>query len=309
MKLNNRFIFGILSLVLAAVIAFVALPTIARQTNGKTEIVRITQPVLKGEKITSDNAEVVEVGGYNLPSNVAHSMEDVEGLYVTADLAAGDYILTSKVSTVPVSSDVALNDIPSGKVAISLTVKTLASGLSDKLQPGDIIRIYHFLETAEEVPELRFVKVLSVTDSDGINVDNTKEPTEDEEPQQSATITVLASPEQARIITEMENDGVAHVALISRNNDQLAEELLAEQDKTLQEIYFPETLVEENAESQDGGETAEGAADGESTGESGHRGYGRRYGNNSCGQHPGRRRIKMGGEQIHRPFPHCWLER
>lgn len=269
MKLNNRFIFGILSLVLAAVIAFVALPTIARQTNGKTEIVRITQPVLKGEKITSDNAEVVEVGGYNLPSNVAHSMEDVEGLYVTAELAAGGYILTSKVSTVPVSSDVALNDIPSGKVAISLTVKTLASGLSDKLQPGDIIRIYHFLETAEEVPELRFVKVLSVTDSDGINVDNTKEPTEDEEPQQSATITVLASPEQARIITEMENDGVAHVALISRNNDQLAEELLAEQDKTLQEIYFPETLVEENAESQDGGEAAEGAADGESTGETG----------------------------------------
>lgn len=269
MKLNNRFIFGILSLVLAAVIAFVALPTIARQTNGKTEIVRITQPVLKGEKITSDNAEVVEVGGYNLPSNVAHSMEDVEGLYVTADLAAGDYILTSKVSTVPVSSDVALNDIPSGKVAISLTVKTLASGLSDKLQPGDIIRIYHFLETAEEVPELRFVKVLSVTDSDGINVDNTREPTEGEEPQQSATITVLASPEQARIITEMENDGVAHVALISRNNDQLAEELLAEQDKTLQEIYFPETLVEENAESQDGGETAEGAADSESTGEAG----------------------------------------
>ena len=268
MKLNNRFIFGILSLVLAAVIAFVALPTIARQTNGKTEIVRITQPVLKGEKITSDNAEVVEVGGYNLPSNVAHSMEDVEGLYVTADLAAGDYILTSKVSTIPVSSDVALNDIPSGKVAISLTVKTLASGLSDKLQPNDIIRIYHFLETAEEVPELRFVKVLSVTDADGINVDNTKEPTEDEEPQQSATITVLASPEQARIITEMENDGVAHVALISRNNDQLAEELLAEQDKTLQEIYFPETLVEETTEGQDGGETAEGAADGEATGES-----------------------------------------
>ena len=269
MKLNNRFIFGILSLVLAAVIAFVALPTIARQTNGKTEIVRITQPVLKGETITSDNAEVVEVGGYNLPSNVAHSMEDVEGLYVTADLAAGDYILTSKVSTVPVSSDVALNDIPSGKVAISLTVKTLASGLSDKLQPGDIIRIYHFLETAEEVPELRFVKVLSVTDSDGINVDNTKEPTEDEEPQQSATITVLASPEQARIITEMENDGVAHVALISRNNDQLAEELLAEQDKTLQEIYFPETLVEENTEGQDGGEAAEGTTDGGSTGEAG----------------------------------------
>ena len=214
MKLNNRFIFGILSLLLAAVIAFVALPTIARQTNGKEEIVRITQPVLKGEQISSENAEVVEVGGYNLPSNIAHQLSDVNGLYATADLAVGDYILTSKISSVPVSSDVALNSIPSGKVAISLTVKTLASGLSDKLQPGDIIRIYHFLDTAAEVPELRFVKVLSVTDSDGINVDNAKEPTEDEEKQQSATITVLASPEQAKIITGLENDGVAHVALI-----------------------------------------------------------------------------------------------
>lgn len=216
MKLNNRFLFGMLSLLLAAIIAFVALPTIARQTNGKTEIVRITQPVQKGEQITAANTEVVEVGSFNLPPNIARSLEDVNGLYATADLAQGDYILTTKVSMAPISSDVALNSIPSGMTAISLTVKTLASGLSDKLQPGDIIRIYHFLDTAEEVPELRYVRVLSVTDADGINVDNAKEPTGDEEKKQSATITVLASPEQARIITMLENDGVAHVALVSR---------------------------------------------------------------------------------------------
>lgn len=246
MKVNNRFIFGILSLALAAVIAFVALPTIARQTNGKTEIIRITQPVLKGEKLSKDNAEVVEVGGYNLPSNVAHKLSDVDGLYATADLSPGDYILTSKISTVPVSSDVALSDIPSGKVAISLTVKTLASGLSDKLQPGDIIRIYHFLDVAADVPELQFVKVLCVTDADGVNVDNTREPTEDEEKQQSATITVLASPEQAKIITALENDGVTHVALISRNNEKLAGELLARQEQVLMELYFPEMLAAEN---------------------------------------------------------------
>lgn len=242
MKLNNRFLFGILSLLLSAVIAFVALPTIARQTNGKTEIVRIKEAILRGEQLTTDCLEVVEVGSYNLPLNIARSIEDVKGLYATADLAEGDYILTSKISMTPVSSDVILNSIPSGKTAISLTVKTLASGLSDKLQPNDIIRIYHFLDTAKEIPELRFVKVLSVTDSKGVNVDNSKELTEEEEKQQSAAITVLASPEQAKIITALENDGVAHIALISRNNNQLAEELLAEQDLVLQEIYFPETL-------------------------------------------------------------------
>ena len=253
MKLNNRFIFGLLSLLLAAVTAFVALPVIARQTNGKTEIIRVTAAISKGEQISASNTETVEVGSYNLPSGIARSLDDVNGLYATADLSPGDYILPAKVSPLPVSSDAALNSIPSGKVAISLTIQTLASGLSDKLQPGDIIRIYHFLDVAMEVPELRFVKVLSVTDAGGMNVDNAREPLEDEEKQQSATITILASPEQARIITLLENDGVAHVALVSRGNEKLAEELLAEQELTLQEIYFPETLVpeEEDGDSTD----------------------------------------------------------
>ena len=101
MKLNNRFIFGLLSILLAAVIAFVALPTIAKQTNGKTEIVRVTKPVLKGEQLSADNTETVEVGSYNLPPNIAHSLEDVKGLYATADLSQGDYILASKTSAVP----------------------------------------------------------------------------------------------------------------------------------------------------------------------------------------------------------------
>ena len=250
MKLNNRFLFGILSLLLSAIIAFIAIPTMASQTNGKTEIIRVTSPIAKGEEITPEAVEVMEVGSYNLPDNVARSMQDVAGRYAAADFEAGDYILASKVSLIPITSDVALNNIPSGKVAISLTVKTLASGLSDKLQPGDIIRIYHYLDAAREVPELRYVQVLSVTDSDGNNVDNTAELEEGEEKQQSATITVLASPEQAEVITGIENDGTAHVALICRNNEELAAELLQRQDQEIQELYYgiiPEEQMEEAA--------------------------------------------------------------
>ena len=242
MKPNNRLIFGVLSIVLAAAIAFVALPTISKQTNGKTEIVRVVQPVLKGVAITDKDIQTVEVGGYNLPQNIARTPEDVVGKYATADLMTGDYVLSTKISMTPISSDIALSSIPSGKVAISLTVKTLASGLSDKLQPGDIIRIYHFMDEAKDIPELQFVKVLSVTDAKGVNVDNAKELTAEEEKQQSATITVLASPEQARIITGLENDGMAHVALISRGSENLADELLKAQDTMLTEIYHPELL-------------------------------------------------------------------
>jgi pilus assembly protein CpaB len=240
MKINNRFIFGVVSIALAAVIAFIALPVIARQTNGKAEIVRVVQQVRKGTVITLHDIEVVEVGAFNLPVNIARTEDDVVGKYATADLAAGDYILSSKVSFAPVSSDIQLSSIPSGKVAISLTVKSLASGLSDKLQTGDIVRIYHYLNGARDIPELQFVRILTVTDSKGVNVDYSVELTEDEEKRQSATITVLATPEQAKIITALENDGVAHVALICRDNEPLAEELLEMQEAIIKELYYPD---------------------------------------------------------------------
>lgn len=101
---------------------------------------------------------------------------------------------------------------------------------------------------------------------------------------------------------------MAHVALISRNNDQLAEELLAEQDKTLQEIYFPETLVEEMLKARMAEKLLKAP----------------QIASPQAKRAPRIRKAvwkqllrtasrktanKMGGEQIHRPIPHCWVER
>jgi len=245
MKLNKRFIFGVVSIALAAVIAFVALPVIARQTNGTTEIVRIVQTVRKGAAITAQDIELVEVGAHNLPPNIAKTEGDVLGRFATADLAAGDYILSSKVSVTPLTSDAELGSIPPGRVAISLTVRSLASGLSDKLQAGDIVSIFHFRNGAQDTPELQFVRILSVTDPKGVNVDYSVELREDEEKRHTATITILATPEQARTVISLENDGAAHVALICRGNEALAGELLTLQDAILEELFFP---VEEEPE-------------------------------------------------------------
>lgn len=242
MKMNNRFIYGIFSIILAAIIAFIAIPAVTSKTSSTCEIVRMKTFVSRGNPITAENLELVEVGEYNMPSNVARTMEDVIGTYAAADLYPGDYILSDKVSVEPLSSDMTLNAIPDGKVAISITTQTLATALSDKLQSGDIIRLYHYddqnvLEPVTDIPELRFMKVLSVTDEDGLDIDYTTPPEEDEEKQQTATITVLASPEQAILLTRYENEGTLHVALISRGNDSLAEELLGRQDEILTTLY------------------------------------------------------------------------
>lgn len=242
MKLNNRFIYGILSIILAVIIAFIAIPAVTSKTSSTTEIVRITVPVTRGTQITAEQVELVEVGGFNIPDAIARKTEDVVGTYAAADLFAGDYILPEKVSSTPLSSDLSLNGIPDGMVAISISTRTLATALSDKLQADDIIRLYHYddenvLEPVTDIPELRFVKVLSVTDSDGLNIDYTTPPAEDEEKQRTATITVLATPEQALLLTRYENEGMLHVALISRGNEALTNELLKRQTEILTTLY------------------------------------------------------------------------
>ncbi len=242
MKMNNRFIYGILSILLAAVIAFVAISAVTKKTSSTCEIVRMKTTVSRGTIITSDDVELVSVGGFNLPNTTARKTEDVIGTYAATNLYPGDYILPEKVSATPLSSDLTLNEIPDGMVAISITTQTLATSLSDKLQSGDIIRLYHYddqnvLEPVTDIPELRFVKVLSVSDSKGLDVDYTTPPAEDEERQQTATITVLVTPDQAMLLIRYENEGVLHVALVSRGNEKLSTELLQRQAEILTSIY------------------------------------------------------------------------
>ena len=256
MKMNNRFIYGILSIVLAAVIAFIAIPAVTSKTSSTCEIARMKNAVPRGTLITTNDVELAEVGGFNLPDGVARQTQDVIGTYAATDLFPGDYILPEKVSSVPLSSDLSLNGIPDGMVAISITTQTLATALSDKLQGGDIIRLYHYdddneLEPVTDIPELRFVKVLSVTDAKGLDVDYTTPPEEDEERQQTATITVLATPEQALLLARYENEGRLHVALITRGNEKLAEELLDRQSEILLTLYGDGTEEEPLTSSMD----------------------------------------------------------
>ena len=264
MKVNSRFLYGILSILLAAIIAFIAIPTVTRKTNSKVEIVRITTALDRGDPITAKDVELAEVGGFNLPDNVATKLEDVIGTYAASSLYPGDYILSGKVSSTPLSSDLTLNAIPDGMVAISITVQSLAAGLSDKLQSGDIIRLYHYndlsgtLNVVQDIPELKFVKVLSVSDSKGLDIDYTKQPEEDEERLQTATLTVQATPEQAILLTQYENEGMLHVALISRGNEALAKELLNQQAEILTQLYENEDAdAELNVPEETTGEATE----------------------------------------------------
>ena len=257
---RNRTVIGVLCILLALIICFGVTPLFSRSASEKTEIVRVTKDIKEGDEITAEMVQTVEVGAYNLPQNLMTDKKEVIGKYATADLAAGDYILSSKLSAVPAAENAYLYNLDGKKQAISVTIKSLATGLSGKLESGDIVTVivadYQGKGETAIPPELQYVEVISVTASSGYDA-NTGEVVDEKE--LPSTVTLLVTTEQAKVLAELEQDSELHLALVYRGTPENAAKFIAAQDALIEELYA-------EPEPENSGETAEGTESKESEG-------------------------------------------
>ena len=257
---RNRTVIGVLCILLALIICFGVTPLFSRSASEKTEIIRVTKDIKEGDEITAEMVQTVEVGAYNLPQNLMTDKKDVVGKYATADLAAGDYILSSKLSAVPAAENAYLYNLDGTKQAISVTIKSFATGLSGKLESGDIVTVivadYQGKGETAIPPELQYVEVISVTASSGYDA-NTGEVVDEKE--LPSTVTLLVTTEQAKGLAELEQDSELHLALVYRGTPENAAKFIAAQDALIKELYA-------EPKPENGGETAEGTESEESEG-------------------------------------------
>lgn len=257
---RNRTVIGVLCILLALIICFGVTPLFSRSASEKTEIVRVTKDIKEGEEITAEKVQTVEVGAYNLPQNLMTDKKEVVGKYATADLAAGDYILSSKLSAVPAAENAYLYNLDGKKQAISVTIKSFATGLSGKLESGDIVTVivadYQGKGETAIPPELQYVEIISVTASSGYDA-NTGEVVDEKE--LPSTVTLLVTTEQAKVLAELEQDSELHLALVYRGTPENAAKFIAAQDALIEELYA-------EPEPENSGETAEGTESKESEG-------------------------------------------
>lgn len=257
---RNRTVIGVLCILLALIICFGVTPLFSRSASEKTEIVRVTKDIKEGDEITAEMVQTVEVGAYNLPQNLMTDKKEVVGKYATADLAAGDYILSSKLSAVPAAENAYLYNLDGTKQAISVTIKSFATGLSGKLESGDIVTVivadYQGKGETAIPPELQYVEVISVTASSGYDA-NTGEVVDEKE--LPSTVTLLVTTEQAKVLAELEQDSELHLALVYRGTPENAAKFIAAQDTLIEELYA-------EPEPENSGETAGGTESKESEG-------------------------------------------
>lgn len=257
---RNRTVIGVLCILLALIICFGVTPLCSRSASEKTDIVRVTKDIKEGDEITAEMVQTVEVGAYNLPQNLMTDKKEVVGKYATADLVAGDYILSSKLSAVPAAENAYLYNLDGTKQAISVTIKSFATGLSGKLESGDIVTVivadYQGKGETAIPPELQYVEVISVTASSGYDA-NTGEVVDEKE--LPSTVTLLVTTEQAKVLAELEQDSELHLALVYRGTPENAAKFIAAQDALIEELYA-------EPEPENSGETAEGTESKESEG-------------------------------------------
>lgn len=249
--LKNRTVVGVICIMLSLLICFGLTPLFNQSLSQKAEIVRVVQPIRAGDEITESMVQTVEVGGYNLPEDVLRQKESAVGKYATADLAVGDYIIPSKLSDAPAAENAYLYSLDGSQQAISVSIKSFAEGLSGKLQSGDIVSVIapDYKQQGQTVvpAELQYVEIISVTASSGYDA-NTGAPADEEDKELPDTVTLLVSPEQAKVLAELEAEGTIHLALVYRGDRKNAEKFLAAQDEIILELYPPEPGPEEEPE-------------------------------------------------------------
>ena len=239
--LKSRTVLGVLCIVLSLLICFALTPLFNQSVSQKTQIVRVTKDIRAGEQITTDMVQAVEVGGFNLPEAVLRQPQTVVGMYARADLSAGDYILPTKLTDVPAAENAYLYSLTGEKQAISVSIKNFAGGLSGKLISGDIVSViapdYRKMGSTVIPPELTYVEVIGVTASSGYDTDTGEQSGDEDEKQLPATVTLLVSPEQAKILAELEADGKLHLSLVYRGSRENAAKFTELQDKVISALY------------------------------------------------------------------------
>ena len=250
--MKNRIVIGLVCIILSLVICFGLTPMFNNALKSKVQLVRVNTEIHKGDQITEKMLTMVETGGYNLPGNVVYRLEDVVGRYANADLYKGDYILESKLSDTPMLKNAYLSKLNGENLAISVSIKSFAAGLSGKLEAGDIVTLIasDVGERRETLvlPELKYVEIIAATASSGADHDVQADVKDGDEQELASTITVLATPEQARLLAELEQTGKLHAALVFRGDSTQAGRFLEEQQRVLEELYAEEN-AEEDAES------------------------------------------------------------
>ena len=211
---QNKIFVGVGCVVLAAVMAFILLPSVNRSKNGTVKILKLKENISAGTQIDEAMLEEKEVGQYGLPESIVNDKDKVVGKFAVCSISSDDLILSSKLSDFAASKklDGVMN---AGKMLVTVSLDSVAAAVGNHLQSGDIVSVIGYADnTVTAYEELKNLEVFSVENDDAQNLDDVEN---DENAEKIASnITLVVNQAQAEKLVQAEYSGKVHAVFVKR---------------------------------------------------------------------------------------------
>lgn len=227
--LKNRILLSALCLLLAAGVSFILLPRFYENKSATVTVLRAAEDISAGTELTDQNLVSVEVGSFGLPEGVLNDTVQIVGQVAQTDIAKGDYFFTQKLGGY--LADEQLDRIAkNGQRLVTVSVESIAAGLSSHLKAGDIVTVAVFIEKSSDgqgsapqvivYPELKELETYSVENA---KTQDTARMRKEQEDSQSANsdpvakaVTLIVSEAQAEKLIQAEYTGKLHLIFEKR---------------------------------------------------------------------------------------------
>ena len=227
--LKNRIFLSVLCLVLAAGVSFLLLPRFYENKSATVMVLRAAEDIPAGTEIADKHLAFVEVGRFGLPEGVINDKTLIVGKVAQTAISKGDYLFPQKFGSF-VADELLDRIVKNNQRLVTISVPSIAAGLSSHLQVGDIVTIAVFMEKASSgqdfspqvilYPELHSLEVYSVENA---RTQDTAEVREQLSNGQSTTgdpvpkaITLIVTEAQAEKLIEAEYTGKLHLIFEKR---------------------------------------------------------------------------------------------
>lgn len=226
--LKNRIFLSALCLALAAGVSFLLLPRFYEKKSATITVLRAAEDIPAGTVLTGRQLDSVEVGSYGLPDNIVNDRSAIEGKTARSDIARGEYFFPQKLG------DTLINELldwmeTNGQRLVTISVPSVAAGLSSHLLTGDRVTVAIFMEKADGkdsspqvilYPELHGLEVYSVENARTQNTAQVREqqeggtsPNGDPVPR---AVTLIVTEAQAQKLIQAEYTGKLHIIFEKR---------------------------------------------------------------------------------------------
>ena len=220
--IKNRYVIFVLCLILAGVIAFVIVPKSNKNMAESVDVVKVTKQIEKNTQITEDMLEIKQMPKQAVTQSTITDKKQIVGKVSNVQLLPEDNLVMQKFTEVGTETDKALYEMDnSEQLAISVTLANLASSVSGKIQPGDVVSVYGFINETKQLADytdLQYIEVIGVSNSSAeeLSTRNSDSETESSDKVVPATVTLSVNRNQAQELVVLENTSSIHIVFVGR---------------------------------------------------------------------------------------------